>query len=217
MWTARALMNNGEDRSLPLSSIERRHASMRELIDPAKGLIEDIGAAVPWHLLDAAMDLGPSPWADPIPLWASEVAAASDTELAIRSFRDNRGNLVLESEAHGIQVWHEATAVVIPVPSWCRSNSHRIRMGPMASDTPHFVEYDPNSEGELLPTLDGRLYAGEKSVVLETDKDRTAPGPQCDETGPRLGRRRATAVLRFALAGEGDDAHGDQRRDQRER
>jgi pimeloyl-ACP methyl ester carboxylesterase len=167
MWTARALMNSGEDRSLLLSSIERRHASMRELIDPARGLIEEVGVAVPWHLLDAAIDLGPSPWADPIPLWASDVSA-SDNEFAIRRFRDNQGNLVLESEAHGIQVWHEATAVVIPVPPGAVQIGIEYEWDRWIP-VPHFVEYDPNAEGELLPTLDGRLYAGEKSVILETD------------------------------------------------
>jgi hypothetical protein len=43
--------------------------------------------------------------------------------------------------------------------------------------------------------------------------DRTASGPQCDETGARLGRQCPAAVLRSAFAGERDNAHADQCRE----
>lgn len=166
MWTARLLTSSREERPLALNMIEGRHASLRELAGLARETVTRVDVAVPWGLIDALAEVGPVPWADPIAAWASLLAERDG--ITVRGAYDNSENPALESEALGLRVWHQPSAVVIPIPNdavqiaidyeWDRGTRFS-----------GFVEYGPNAEGEILPTLDGRLYTGSQSAILETD------------------------------------------------
>jgi len=168
MWTARVLMESGKDEDLHPESVGRRQSLTSELIPLAHKLAENSGLRVPWHLLDAIASNTPSVWADPISSWAGRAAEELQTLFVTRS-RGENGEVALESKAHGIQFWHENTAVVIAVPE----GADVIRIGYEWDDwVPYpsrLADYGPDAEGELPPTLDCRLYCGEKSVILEAD------------------------------------------------
>jgi hypothetical protein len=115
MWTARVLMESGKEEGLHAESVGRRQSLTSELIPLAHKLAENSGLRVPWHLLDATASNTPSVWADPISSWAGRAAEELQTLFVTRS-RGENGEVALESKAHGIQFWHENTAVVIAIP-----------------------------------------------------------------------------------------------------
>lgn len=161
---------------------------MREITPLVRSIAAEIGVEAPWHLLDAASDISPAPWSDPIPIWASDQSGAIKTQIVARQGGRHTEEIVLDWEEQGLQVWHQPTVVVIPVPpgsvqlgveyEWDRAIPFR-----------SFVEFDQTAEGEILPTLDARFYIGERSVILEADSAPTtfsippAFRPRCCTTG----------------------------------
>ena len=168
MWTARMLMESGRDENLPVESVGRRQSLTRELIPLARNLAGNMGLRVPWHLLDATASNTPSVWADPISSWA-ERAAEEVPELFVTHSRRDGGEVALESKANGIQFWHENTAVVIAVPEGADMIAINYNWDDWVPFPAPLTDYGAEVEGELLPSLDCRLYAGEKSVILEAD------------------------------------------------
>jgi hypothetical protein len=168
MWTARVLMESGNDEGLPVESVGPRQSLTSELILLARNLAADSGLRVPWHLLEATAYSSPSVWADPISSWAAR-AAEELPELFVTLSQGNDGEVALESKTYGIQFWHENTAVVIAVPEGADVIAIEYEWDDWVPYPARITDYGSDAEGELLPTLDCRLYAGEKSVILEAD------------------------------------------------
>lgn len=168
MWTAQVLMENGQTRELKPFSIEGQHVPMRELASLIADAIANFDGPVPMHLFDTMYKEDPTPWADPIPAWALQLANYPDAGFTASSSREADGDLTIISKLYGLQIWHEKTVAIIPIPAGAvqlgityESDQLRALRG--------YVRADSNREGELLPTLDARLYSGENSVILEAD------------------------------------------------
>jgi pimeloyl-ACP methyl ester carboxylesterase len=168
MWTARVLTESGKDEDLPVEFVGQRQALTTELIPLARNLADKMHVRVPWHILDAIASSTPSVWADPISSWAGRAAEELQTFFVTRS-RGENGEVALESKESGIQFWHESTAVVVVIPDGSDQLAIEYQWDDWIPYPSRLANYGPDPEGELPPTLDCRLYSGEKSVILEAD------------------------------------------------
>jgi hypothetical protein len=176
MWTAQALMQSGESAELKILQIGGRHSPIREILPLARDLASSVGVKAPWHLLETAIDSGPSPWSDPISVWAAEMTQSSSFGIAFRRLRTPGGDVGIDWEEGGVQVWQVPTVVVVPVPNGAAQLSidyewDRDVPFPRLFE-PHVREFEPHVRGEveLFPTFDGRLYMGNESSILEADE-----------------------------------------------
>jgi hypothetical protein len=161
-------MQRGEAIDLEISMIEGRHATMRDVLPLARETAARADVDVPWHLLEAATDLGPSPWSDPIQVWAPELAGSSGSPITVRISRlDPEPRIVWEEQ--GLEVMHLPTVVIVAVPSGAQQLGITYEWDKRIA-LPRFNGVEANSDTELLPTLDGRLYSGLKSAIFETDE-----------------------------------------------
>jgi hypothetical protein len=169
MWIAQALTESRETRQLEIVAIEDRHTSLKELLQQIRQVSESSGIVPPWHVLEETVELGPSPWADPIPNWIDRLSEPSNSGISVRRTRESHDELAISWEEQGGQAWHHPTVVVIPVPKGAEQLSIEYEWE-RTQAVPNFYTPDKSTEAELLPALDARLYTGEQSSIFELDE-----------------------------------------------
>lgn len=168
MWSAQVRTESGDVRSIQVAQIEGKHSVMEDVLAVTRDIMAHPEIPVPWHLLEKAAREGPTPWTDPIPAWAPMLGDFNEAGLSFRTSEVPGAQLAITWEANGIEAWHHPTLVVVPVPD--DAEQLRIKYDwDRASPWPNFAWNWPDPYRELPPTLDGRLYMGSESTVLESD------------------------------------------------
>ncbi len=167
MWIVSARGLGGGQVPLQFTTIDGNDSTMEQVIAAARRLANGGDLAIPWHLLSVIADRGPIPWADAIPTWAPK---ARDAEPGSRDdfsvgYNDEISSVVVDSPLYGMRLWHERTTLILIVPAEAAELKVGYRLDGLKFDR------------EILPTLDGRLYAGSRSAVLEFEDKPTAIWP----------------------------------------
>ncbi|MBB6144463.1 pimeloyl-ACP methyl ester carboxylesterase [Silvibacterium bohemicum] len=165
MWQVTAVFEDRRPEYIDFTQFEDQHQLFSDLVPIAR---ERWGATkgIPWHVLEATAENGPAPWSDPIPLWATEGSLETDS---IRIERGPEGAVALSLRESGHLVWQHPTVVLTVIPEGAVELILQYRWN-LPGFQPTFVDYGVDAVGELLPVLDGRLYGGAESVILEVNE-----------------------------------------------
>ena len=168
MWQVMATFDDRPPQYIEFAQFEGQHRRFSDLLQTAR---ERWGKApgIPWHLLEATAESGPTPWADPIPLWVPERGFDTDS---IKVERGPDGVVSLSLPESGRSVWQHPTVVLTTIPEGAVALILQYTWD-LTNLQPTFTDPGVDAVGEILPVLDGRLYGGTESVILEINEPPT--------------------------------------------
>lgn len=165
MWTVMAVFDGKPPQYIEFAQVEGEHRLLADLLPMARERWGD-HSGIPWHVMEAVSKRQPAPWADPIPLWAGSDGV---DDRHIRVSLDREGSVILSLSEYGRSVWQHPTVVLTVIPDGAVEIILQYGWD-LPESQPTFVDLEGETSGELLPTLDGRLYGGSESVILEINE-----------------------------------------------